>query len=334
MPQPSEISRFRAFLADRGHAADWPESQLWLALELADRLRYPGQPRDSHGRFAEGKSGAAKAKEEAKRQRIAAKAAAKEEHRDKKRAAAEASQKAQNKGTQTAQREAARAQLAAADAALRAGRPAQAKTHGENAARHSDQLHTLKQAARAKNAAVPFDVPAKAGEVASLNPNSRAGRAIQQAARENSLPPEHLAAAAQYVHEMAMEVHRDKEAAKEDARRLTGLTAGDIARMENAGHDYASRPEKIGGATGEKMRHFDEYAQEIASAHPGVIGNLAGHWPEKEDLSMGLWDLLREGKQRAPQIYDQDILRQALKHAGSHANRQSMNHLEEEFGEF
>ena len=62
MFKPSDILRFRAFLADRGHAGDYPDSQLVLAMELADRLRYPGQPRDSHGRF--GADGATSLKQE------------------------------------------------------------------------------------------------------------------------------------------------------------------------------------------------------------------------------------------------------------------------------
>ncbi len=40
-----DVARFRAFLADRGHTAPWPDSRLWLALRLVQRLREgPGHP--------------------------------------------------------------------------------------------------------------------------------------------------------------------------------------------------------------------------------------------------------------------------------------------------
>ena len=37
-----DLDRFRAFLADRRHAADWPDSHLWLALRMSERLRGDG----------------------------------------------------------------------------------------------------------------------------------------------------------------------------------------------------------------------------------------------------------------------------------------------------
>ena len=160
----------------------------------------------------------------------------------------------------------------------------------------------------------PWDTepePPAASQV-SLNPKTRAGKAIYEAAAEHGLEPEHLAEAVQYAHEMATAKHSDREAAKEHARQLTGLTAGDLARMENAGHDYTSRPEKIGGATGEKMRKFDLHAQEIASHHPGQIGNLSRGGAESSDLAAGLWQLIREGKQRAPQPHDREVMKDAV----------------------
>ncbi len=50
----AELRRFRSFLAQRGHTRAWPPSRLWLALEMVQRLRYPGQPREG-GRFSFGK---------------------------------------------------------------------------------------------------------------------------------------------------------------------------------------------------------------------------------------------------------------------------------------
>ena len=160
----------------------------------------------------------------------------------------------------------------------------------------------------------PWDTDAEppAASQVSLNPKTRAGKAIYEAAAEHGLEPEHLAEAVQYAHEMATAKHSDREAAKEHARQLTGLTAGDLARMENAGHDYTSRPEKIGGATGEKMRKFDLHAQEIASHHPGQIGNLSRGGAESSDLAAGLWQLIREGKQRAPQPHDREVMKDAV----------------------
>ena len=58
MPKPSDISseiigRFRAFLADRGHAPAWSDNVLRLALKIVARYS-PDQPREANGRFGSG----------------------------------------------------------------------------------------------------------------------------------------------------------------------------------------------------------------------------------------------------------------------------------------
>jgi hypothetical protein len=77
--------------------------------------------------------------------------------------------------------------------------------------------------------------------------------------------------------------HFEREAAKKYARKLTGLDAGKVAKLEDSGFDHASK--KIG------KKNLDVWATEIESQYPGVLGEGT---PEE------LWDLIKEGAQPAP----------------------------------
>lgn len=149
----------------------------------------------------------------------------------------------------------------------------------------------------------------------TLNPKTRVGKAILSTAADYGVEPEHLAEAVQFIHKEKADQARERELAKAHARQLTGLTAGDLARVENGGGDWTSR---IGGKTGGKMRFFDEYAQEIAREHPGLIGDADD---PNADHGANLWSLLREGKQDIPALDDPDILREAASMV-SHYQRQ------------
>lgn len=130
-------------------------------------------------------------------------------------------------------------------------------------------------------------------------------------AKEWGLSPDDLNDAIDYLLEEKQTDIRNREAAKARARQLTGLTAGDIGRLENAGHDYASGI-KAGGRAGEILRHWDEYAQEIATEHPDL------GWGDSVNTSQALWDLIREGARHVPSRHDPEVLQQAAHLALAH----------------
>lgn len=139
-------------------------------------------------------------------------------------------------------------------------------------------------------------------------PSGRMGEAIQAAAQDYGIEPADLNDAADFVLEERQRLAREREAAKTHARKLTGLTAGDVSRLANSGHDYTSAA-KAGGATGQKLRHFDEFSQEIAREFPEL--GLGDPDDPRADLAAGLWNLLAEGKQAIPSKADPEVLREA-----------------------
>ncbi len=130
--------------------------------------------------------------------------------------------------------------------------------------------------------------------------------AVAKAAGDWGLDPAHLRDAVEMVHEEKSKALRARELAKQQARKLTGLTAGDLARVENMGHDVASQ---LGGALGSKVGHFDEFAQEIAREYPEL--ELGDPDDRGADLAGNLWDVLREGAQSVPPPYHPDIIGEA-----------------------
>ncbi|MCP4535784.1 MAG: DUF935 family protein [Chloroflexi bacterium] len=142
----------------------------------------------------------------------------------------------------------------------------------------------------------------------SINPRTRFGAAVLEVAQDHNVPPDDVADAARHVIEGKQRFVRDREVAKQSARQLTGISAREVSRIENAGYDYASAW-KLGGATGGKMRFFDEYTEEVAREYPELgITNA-------DDL----WNILGEGVQRPPQPWDTDILREAAELAVANA---------------
>lgn len=159
--------------------------------------------------------------------------------------------------------------------------------------------------------------------LASGNPNHHVEyrRAVNKAHTEHGFSKSDIADAIEFVHGERKRLHDEREAAKEQARKLTGLTAGDISRLANAGRDYASGA-KAGGVTGEKLRHFDQFAQEAAREHPELgLGD-----PDSGDnFASRLWDVLGEGKQEAPAKHHEDTVNEAIQLLYQNARYQSVN---------
>jgi phage gp29-like protein len=151
-------------------------------------------------------------------------------------------------------------------------------------------------------------------------PSERLTQAIGQAAGEHEIDQGDLREAVDYLHAERKRDFEEREVAKAGARRLTGLTAGDISRLENAGLDYTSG-RKAGGATGEKLRYFDEYAQEAAREYPEL--GLGDPDDKNEDFAANLWGVLSEGKRDMPAKHDPKLIAEAarlVKDAGAYAH--------------
>jgi hypothetical protein len=136
-------------------------------------------------------------------------------------------------------------------------------------------------------------------------------QAITQTAEDYGVSPDELMDAIRYVLEEKQNAVRDREAAKASARKLTGLSQRDTARLSQ-NHDFASAA-KIGGPTGDKLARFDVWGEEIARQHP----ELGWGTPEapRVDFSAALWDLINEGVQKPPSASDPEILREAAQYA-------------------
>lgn len=111
-------------------------------------------------------------------------------------------------------------------------------------------------------------------------------------AKRRGLPVQRVLANMASAHQRLQEYHRDRETAKAAARKRTGLTAGDLARMENTGTDHSS------------LRGFDTAAREIAMENP-----LLGFDPW--DATAQVWDLIREGKVAVPSAWDERVAEEA-----------------------
>ncbi len=140
-------------------------------------------------------------------------------------------------------------------------------------------------------------------------PDSRLDAAVRKASKEHRLPRSDLRDAVHFVHSEKLRAHQERESAKAAARRKTGLTAGDISRLSNAGHDYASA-HKAGGATGNKFAHFDEVAQEVAREHPHL--GLGDPDEKSADFASRLWNVLAEGKRDAPAKHHSEVIDDAV----------------------
>jgi hypothetical protein len=124
---------------------------------------------------------------------------------------------------------------------------------------------------------------------------------IAEEAERNDLTPDELKEALAYVEKEEganAEERGEREAAKATARKLTGLTAKDIARFENQHKDHASAG----------MPQFDQWADEIKSQYPGAGIETAAD----------LWDLIKEGAIGSAQKLSPEKIARAAKLAKEH----------------
>ncbi|WP_321377102.1 phage portal protein family protein [Trichococcus shcherbakoviae] len=131
-------------------------------------------------------------------------------------------------------------------------------------------------------------------------------RRITDVAEAFDISPDELTEAAKEILEGQREHIELRNAARNDAWKTTGLSMADIKRQENSGRDYSTIQTR--GIV------FDKAARVLAKEYPGVFGDAND---PNADLAAGLWDLLREGKQELPSIYDPEILDEAANYVTS-----------------
>lgn len=114
-------------------------------------------------------------------------------------------------------------------------------------------------------------------------PKSKRGRMIydsaKQAAESSELPLQDVLRLMPEAHKYLKQEQQSREQAKAELRRVSGLTAGSIARMENKYLDHST------------LKGWDTTSREFAMNHPDL-----GFDPESHSLPALLWDFIREGK--------------------------------------
>src|SRR5262249_49798918 len=91
-----------------------------------------------------------------------------------------------------------------------------------------------------------------------LDPTTRFGEAVVEAARAWDIDPDTLAEAAEHVHQTNVEVSADRLQAIRAARQATGLTTARIERLLAEGKDHADVP------------GLDVQARELAGMYPDM----------------------------------------------------------------
>lgn len=197
----------------------------------------------------------------------------------------------------------------------------------------ADPLHGWTQASQETAAAiekelgdVPFDIPEVDSRVenipsnipgnqepgdrkAKINPRTRVGKAILETAQDWGVPPDDLADALEYVWERRLaEDAGERQRGLEAARKLTGLYPSDVKKLKNLGFDHTSAA-AVGGNLGQKLAHFDEFAQEVAREYP-ILG-LGNPDDSSADFAAALWQILDEDRAKARPMDDPGLLREA-----------------------
>lgn len=135
-----------------------------------------------------------------------------------------------------------------------------------------------------------------------VNRESRSGGAIAEAAAKHDVDESELAEAVDWLWKEKRDAIEEREAAKKDAREITGLTADRINKWEDAGKDSGSWPS------------LDATSRTVAGAHPELgIGHgfEAGANYDATDYAGQLWQILKEGKRSPPAKHDPKLIDEA-----------------------
>lgn len=119
------------------------------------------------------------------------------------------------------------------------------------------------------------------------------------------------------AHSYLVEQHTAHEAAKQNARRITGLHAGHLARIENKYRDHSSVP------------GFDTSSRTAAREIPDL-----GLDPDAHDTPARLWELIREGKRERPTLNSDETTALATEWAKSHRQHKTAEPVYEHDGDW
>jgi hypothetical protein len=136
-----------------------------------------------------------------------------------------------------------------------------------------------------------------------INPDSRLGSAILAEAEANEIDPHRLADAVDLVWREEREANAEVFAARQAARRETGLTHARINAWEDAGGDSSTWP------------GLDLKARELARVYPALgigTGYTSAGGEDRTDYPGRLWELLRDHHETNRPKYDPEILRRAV----------------------
>ena len=161
-----------------------------------------------------------------------------------------------------------------------------------------------------------------AGKLPTKMVGTKARKHVREYAVEAGIDQDAFEESVQETHQVALEEYERKREVKRAAHRKTGLNALDIARIRNGGYDYASDPKKVGGKTGEKLRHFDAYAAELANEYPETFG------PE-DGASQRVWDTLNEESGKKPRPDSPEIFGAAEERYHAAMLREEIDHERE-----
>jgi len=140
------------------------------------------------------------------------------------------------------------------------------------------------------------------GLKADATPKNQTQHAAKAAAKHHGLRRKHIEDAIEQVYETKRQEIEQREKARQTARHIAGLTAGDVARLENQYKDHSS------------LDYLDTAATTFGDAHPEMGINT----PE------GLWDFIRQGKETVPAKHSEEIVNEAVEVV--RANRSSLKH--------
>ena len=138
-----------------------------------------------------------------------------------------------------------------------------------------------------------------------LDPATKFGAAVLDAARECGIDPYHLADAAEHVHRTEKESTAERLQAIRAARAATGLTAARVGRILDRGGDYADVP------------GLDVQSRDLAGMYP-ELGIGIGYDPDgvDEDFTPKLWNLLAEPDPVPPAKHSHETIRRAVEMIG------------------
>lgn len=128
--------------------------------------------------------------------------------------------------------------------------------------------------------------------------STRERRSWKQVAAEKAeacgMPVDDYTALADDLFRNYCERESELEGARAHARRVSGLTAGSIAQLENEGFDW--------GSDHARTRHLDAIGREIGAAHPSLA------WPDDCDFGERIWNLIKSGSRPQPSKLDERFL--------------------------